>query len=127
MRKFKAINANAHAARRLRPTRSVIKTLDTEAFANNIDFLRNELIPKNSKLCIAFKCDAYGHGIEKLAPIAASANKADYIGIVDNWEAELIRDKLDLHNIKLIRLRPALVDEVLESVDCGWNIEETLG
>ena len=102
---------------------NIIK-IDKDAFANNLQYFKRQLMPHGSKLCIVLKANAYGHGISQLAPVAA-ANNADYIGIVDNWEAQLIREELNIHDIPIIRLRPALVEEIMHGTQ--WGIEETIG
>ena len=87
--------------------------IDTNAFANNLRYFKQQLMPDESKLCVVLKANAYGHGLTQLAPVAAT-NGADYIGIVDNWEAQLIREKLNIIDIPIIRLRPSLIDEMIE-------------
>ncbi|MCJ8281149.1 MAG: alanine racemase, partial [Rivularia sp. ALOHA_DT_140] len=78
-------------------------TVSADKFKNNISHIRNQVQP--SQLCVVMKANAYGHGLEKLAPTAIAAG-ADYIGICTNPEATVIRN-LDLEaakNIKLLRL-----------------------
>ena len=101
-----------------------IVRIDADAFGSNIRHFKRELIPDGSKLCIVLKANAYGHGITELAPVAA-ANNVDYIGIVDNWEAQYIREALKIVHIPIIRLRPALVEEIMHGTQ--WGIEETIG
>ncbi|MEO1186048.1 MAG: alanine racemase, partial [Cyanobacteria bacterium J06636_27] len=69
------------------------------------------------------KANAYGHGLQQLAPTAVAAG-ADYIGICTNPEATIIRN-LGL-DVKLLRLRMALPQELQESID-SLNIEEQIG
>lgn len=90
-------------------------------FKNNISYIRNRVKP--SQLCVVMKANAYGHGLKQLAPTAVAAG-ADYIGICTNPEATIIRD-LSL-NVKLLRLRMALPEELRESID-SLNIEEQIG
>ena len=59
-----------------------------ENFFNNIQYLRRLVAP--SKLCVVMKANAYGHGLEALAPVAVEAG-ADVIGICTNPEAEIVR------------------------------------
>jgi alanine racemase len=59
-----------------------------ENFFNNIQYLRRLVAP--SKLCVVMKANAYGHGLEALAPVAVEAG-ADMLGICTNPEAETIR------------------------------------
>lgn len=69
------------------------------------------------------KANAYGHGLEALAPVAVEAG-ADMLGICSNPEAETIR-QLGLE-IPLLRLRMALEAEMEESVR-ELDIQEQVG
>jgi alanine racemase len=90
-------------------------------FARNIQYLRGLAAP--SKLCVVMKANAYGHGLEALAPVAVEAG-ADMLGICTNPEAETIR-RIGL-KIPLLRLRMALEAEMEESVR-EFDIEEQVG
>jgi alanine racemase len=90
-------------------------------FFGNIQYLRQLAAP--SKLCVVMKANAYGHGLEALAPVAVEAG-ADMIGICTNPEAETIR-RLGL-KIPLLRLRMALEREMEESVR-ELDIQEQVG
>ena len=92
-----------------------------DKFKDNISYIRNKVKP--SQLCVVMKANAYGHGLKQLARTAVAAG-ADYIGICTNPEATIIRD-LGL-NVKLLRLRMALPEELRESID-SLNIEEQIG
>jgi alanine racemase len=92
-----------------------------ENFCKNIQYLRQLVAP--AKLCVVMKANAYGHGLEALAPVAAEAG-ADMLGICTNPEAETIR-RLGL-NIPLLRLRMALEAEMEESVR-ELDIQEQVG
>src|SRR5579863_9694320 len=92
-----------------------------ERFFDNIQYVRTLVAP--SKLCVVMKANAYGHGLEALAPVAVEAG-ADIIGICTNPEAETIR-RLGL-KIPLVRLRMALEAEMEESVS-GLDIQELVG
>src|ERR1700684_4485003 len=81
-----------------------------ENFFNNIRYLRQLVAP--SKLCVVMKANAYGHGLEALAPVAVEAG-AHMLGICTNPEAETIR-RLGL-NVPLLRLRMAREAGVGES------------
>ena len=90
-------------------------------FAENIRYLRRRVQP--AKLCVVMKADAYGHGLEALAPVAAQAG-ADMIGVCTNNEARLVRRQ---HiDIPLLRLRSALPDEYEESAT-SLHLEEQVG
>jgi alanine racemase len=95
--------------------------VSAKTFAENIRHLRQRVAPSN--LCVVMKANAYGHGLKALAASAVSAG-ADYIGICTNPEAATIRD-LGL-DIKLMRLRMALPEELDESCD-RLHVEEQIG
>lgn len=92
-----------------------------EIFSNNIGHLRRLVAP--SKLCVVMKSNAYGHGLQALAPVAVEAG-ADMLGICTNPEAETIR-RLGLR-IPLLRLRMALESEMEESVR-ELDVQEQVG
>lgn len=96
-------------------------TVSRPAFAANIRYLRDRVAP--AQLCVVMKANAYGHGLEALAPTAVAAG-AHYIGICTNPEAATIRH-LGL-DVKLLRLRMALPEELEESID-QLQIEEQVG
>lgn len=90
-------------------------------FFRNIQYLRRLVAP--AKLCVVMKANAYGHGLEALAPVAVEAG-ADMLGICTNPEAETVR-RLGL-KIPLLRLRMALEAEMEESVR-DLDIQEQVG
>jgi len=92
-----------------------------ETFFNNIQYLRRLVAP--AKLCIVMKANAYGHGLEALAPVAVEAG-ADMLGICTNPETETIR-RAGL-KVPLLRLRMALEAEMEESVR-ELDVEEQVG
>src|SRR5271154_3340857 len=92
-----------------------------EKFFKNIQYLRRLVAP--SKLCVVMKANAYGHGLEALAPVAVEAG-ADMLGICTNPEAETIR-RVGL-GIPLLRLRMALEAEMEESVR-ELDVQEQVG
>src|SRR5579871_1603167 len=92
-----------------------------EKFSRNIQYLRRLAAP--AKICVVMKANAYGHGLEALAPVAVEAG-ADMIGICTNPEAETVR-RLGL-KIPLLRLRMALEAEMEESVR-ELDIHEQVG
>ncbi len=92
-----------------------------EKFFRNIQYLRQLVAP--AKLCVVMKANAYGHGLEALAPVAVEAG-ADMLGICTNPEAETIR-RIGLE-VPLLRLRMALEAEMEESVRT-LDIQEQLG
>jgi alanine racemase len=92
-----------------------------QTFLENIQAIRKLVAP--AKLCVVMKANAYGHGLEPLAPVAVEAG-ADCIGICTNPEAEKVR-KLGLR-VPLLRLRMALPQELDQSVS-ELEIEEQVG
>src|SRR5580693_7953466 len=82
-----------------------------QAFRENIQAVKKLVAP--AKLCVVMKANAYGHGLEPLAPVAVEAG-ADCIGICTNPEAEKIRG-LGLR-VPLLRLRMALPKELDQSL-----------
>jgi alanine racemase len=92
-----------------------------QVFFENIQTVRKLVAP--AKLCVVMKANAYGHGLEPLAPIAVRAG-ADYLGICTNPEAEKVRG-LGLQ-IPLLRLRMALPGELDQSLS-ELEIEEQVG
>jgi alanine racemase len=92
-----------------------------ENFFGNIQYLRRLVAP--SKLCVVMKANAYGHGLEALAPVAVEAG-ADMLGICTNPEAETVR-RLGL-KVPLLRLRMALEAEMEESVR-EFDVQEQVG
>jgi alanine racemase len=92
-----------------------------QAFRENIQAVKKLVAP--AKLCVVMKANAYGHGLEPLAPVAVEAG-ADCIGICTNPEAEKVR-RLGLH-VPLLRLRMALPKELDQSLS-ELEIEEQVG
>ncbi len=95
--------------------------IHAQAYHHNIIVIKNRL-PKTAKICAVVKADAYGHGLEALAPEAIQAG-VSYLGITENQEAQVIRD-LGIQ-FPLLRLRPALLEEVREAIPL--QIEEIAG
>lgn len=95
--------------------------INLRAYEQNLRKIVSRLAP-GCQLCAVLKADAYGHGLELLAPVAAAAG-VDAIAIVDNWEAETIR-RLGI-SCAVIRLRPALEEEAEEAAP--WGVEEIVG
>lgn len=96
-------------------------TINLRAYKNNVRVFRN-LLPARTRLCAVVKADAYGHGLEAIAPAAIEAG-ADVLGFVDNWEAECIR-ALGIE-APILRLRPCLGDEADEAI--AWDVHEIVG
>src|SRR5580693_1151418 len=103
------------------PQHHVEVRVSRPAFFANIQTVRKLAGP--ARVCVVMKANAYGHGLEALAPVAVEAG-ADYIGICTNPEAETIR-RLGL-KVPLLRLRMALEAEMDESVR-ELDMEEQVG
>jgi alanine racemase len=103
------------------PQHHVEVRVSRQAFLENIRAVRALVAP--AKVCVVMKANAYGHGLEPLAPIAVEAG-ADCIGICTNPEAEKIRG-LGLR-VPLLRLRMALPKELDQSLS-ELDIEEQVG
>lgn len=95
--------------------------IDRRAYEHNLKILAAGVTP-GCRICAVLKADAYGHGLDLLAPAAAAAG-VDVIGVTDNWEAELVR-RLNLP-LPLLRLRPATAEEAAEAR--AWDVEEVIG
>ncbi|MBD3267899.1 alanine racemase [bacterium] len=95
--------------------------VDLRAYETNLKILSSTLSPP-TRFCAVVKADAYGHGLERVAPIAAKA-EVDYLAITENWEAECVRD-LGI-STPLLRLRPATNDEIITAFE--WGVEEIVG
>ncbi|MGC9326041.1 MAG: alanine racemase [Candidatus Hinthialibacter sp.] len=95
--------------------------INLRAYAKNLQKVASLLSPA-CRLCVVLKADAYGHGLDLLAPAAYAAG-VDAIAIADNAEAEIVR-KLGIP-CTLIRLRPSFPEEVEESLQ--WGVEEIAG
>ena len=92
--------------------------INLRAYESNLRILFSKLASP-CKFCAVVKANAYGHGLEYIAPVAVK-NGVHYLAIAENWEAQTIRD-LGI-TVPLIRLRPATVDEVEPALE--WGVEE---
>lgn len=95
--------------------------INLRAYRGNLAAVRSRL-GERARLCAVVKADAYGHGLDRIAPAAIEAG-ADCLGIVDNWEAACIRQSGIERPV--MRLRPALEDEAREAAP--WKVEELVG
>ena len=95
--------------------------VNLRAYESNIRYLTSRL-GAQATLCAVVKADAYGHGLDQIAPAAVHAG-VGCLGIVDNWEAKRIRE-LEIQ-LPILRLRPALFDEAEEAA--SWGVEELAG
>jgi alanine racemase len=95
--------------------------IDVAAIAHNLDVVRAGL-GGTARLCGVVKADAYGHGITAVLPVV-TAGGVDAVGVTSNEEAAAARE-LGFPG-RILRLRPALRDEILEGV--AFGIEEWVG
>lgn len=95
--------------------------VDTEAIDHNIRTVRAEL-GDSVEFCAVVKADAYGHGINLVAPLLF-ANRVSTIGVTSNEEAGLIRS-LGFTG-RLLRLRAGVRAEIEDGLQFG--IEEWVG
>lgn len=95
--------------------------IDEQAYANNVQVLRRLLSPQ-TRLLLAVKGNAYGHGLVPLSRVAVQSG-ADILGIVENAEIEALRNAG--LTCPLMRLRVATNEETAEAAP--YNVEETVG
>ena len=81
----------------------------------NISQIKKKL--KNKKLCLVLKSNCYGCGYHNILPLII--DKIDYIAILENEEAEIIRNYSKFINI--LRLRPASEKEIKEGIKYQIN------
>jgi alanine racemase len=95
--------------------------VDTGAIAHNLQVVRAHL-GERVALCAVLKGDAYGHGIDLVAP-AIVASGVGIAGITANDEAQVLR--ASGFTGRILRLRCGLAEEVADGMDHG--IEEWVG
>lgn len=101
-------------------TDTSVLTIDLAAYQRNLRALRRKA--GRARLCAVVKANAYGHGLVPCAWAAIQAG-VEYLGIVDNDEIKTLRESGI--STPLLRLRPALIDEVREAA--GLQVEELVG
>ncbi|MHC4396465.1 MAG: alanine racemase [Planctomycetota bacterium] len=67
----------------------LVAQIDLAAITHNCKILRH-LTPKNSLMCVAVKCNAYGHGVDIILPALKSAN-IDMLAVAAIPEAQQLR------------------------------------
>jgi alanine racemase len=95
--------------------------IDRSAIAHNVRTIRAALGPL-VVFCAVVKADAYGHGIDIVAPLLA-ASRVDMIGVASNEDAGAVR--ASGFTGRLMRVRAAGRDEVDDGIRFG--IEEWIG
>jgi alanine racemase len=63
--------------------------IDTAAIGRNLEAFRSIVTPGTAVMCVV-KANAYGHGLEVVAPVAAT--HADWLGVNNLEEALIVRD-----------------------------------
>ncbi|MFH8252042.1 alanine racemase [Microbacterium sp. B2969] len=95
--------------------------VDTRAIAHNLDVVRAHLAD-GVELCAVLKADAYGHGVDLVAPVVIGAGVRT-IGVTSNGEARMLRGAG--FDGRILRLRPALAEEITDGA--SHAIEEWVG
>ena len=95
--------------------------IDTAALAHNVSTIRAELGDAVG-FCAVVKADAYGHGVDIVVPVLKAAG-VKVIGVASNAEADRVR-RCGFRG-RLMRVRPATVEEISDGVALG--IEEWIG
>ncbi len=95
--------------------------IDRRAIAHNVRTIRAAL-GSQVGFCAVVKADAYGHGIDIVAPLLASS-QVEMIGVASNEDAAAVRTSG--FTGRLMRVRPAGRDEVDDGI--RFDIEEWIG
>lgn len=95
--------------------------IDRTAVSHNIRTIRAEL-GEHVEFCAVVKADAYGHGIDIVAPLLA-ARGVGSIGFASNHDAEAVR--ATGFTGRLMRVRPATGEEIADGI--RLDIEEWVG
>ncbi len=94
-------------------------TIDLRELERNARVLRG-VISRDAKVCAVVKNNAFGHGVAEVS--RAVGRHVDMFGVVDNWEAQEIRDAGVNHPI--LRVRCASPDEVASAPP---GVQEPIG
>ena len=94
--------------------------IDFSAIRHNIGECRRLLAPR-TRLCLLFKCDAYGHGHAELAQYLRD-DPPDAAAFETNDEARTLRQVFP--SLPLLRLYAATRADTLEAT--AWDVEETI-
>jgi alanine racemase len=106
--------------------------IDLDALAGNISAILKRL-PKGCRYCAVIKADAYGHGIDRVAPVLAEAG-VDYAAVATNDEAFMLRDAGFTGQLMRVRgatlmearaARPTQIEEVLTDPAFAAGIADT--
>src|SRR5271155_2805482 len=103
------------------PQHHVEVRVSRQTYSDNIRSLRASVAP--SQICVVMKANAYGHGLEPLAPVAVGAG-AEHLGICTNPGAQTVRrPPLPVKLLRLRRAPPAELDQSVAELD----LEEQIG
>lgn len=105
------------------PYRPVWIGVNEDALRHNAQTLRQQSPQK--KLCAVLKCDAYGHGVELVAPVLAPY--VDGFAITENTEAEKLRKTPITAALSIQRVRIADSIEIAQALELNLGIEELVG
>ncbi|KAJ3037072.1 hypothetical protein HDV00_002076 [Rhizophlyctis rosea] len=106
------------------------------AIAHNISHIASLLAPSTT-LCIVLKADAYGLGLDAIAPVVITHKDVGAIGICDDWEVGMIGELIKRlwsggatpggkgQPPRLIRLRPTTVTSQI--LGHAYGVEEVIG
>ena len=94
-------------------------TVDLRELERNARVLRG-VISRDAKVCAVVKNNAFGHGVGEVS--RAVGKHVDMFGVVDNWEAQAIRDAGVNHPI--LRVRCASPGEVASAPP---GVQEPIG
>ncbi|WP_374427021.1 alanine racemase [Paracoccus sp. (in: a-proteobacteria)] len=111
-------NQAALAYQRRDGGRPVLVGIDREALALNAGIIRDRLGTRG--LCAVLKGDAYGHGVDLVAPCLV--DQCTHMAAVDNRELGVLRKLVP--DTPLIRLRVGADDEIDQAACAGWRIRE---
>jgi len=95
--------------------------VDTQTFESNVRELQRH-VGDLSKVCVVFKADAFGHGIDVLMPSILRL-RVSSLGVTSTEEARVVR----AHGFRgrILRLRIATADELEDGL--RYRIEEMIG
>lgn len=117
----KAFNDAANKADELGPIRPMYIGIDQLALENNACKIRDRIGRRG--LCAVLKGDAYGHGVDLVAPKLAEFCSS--MAVVDNTEACMVREVDPF--IQLIRLRIGSSSEIEQALKADWAVREMAG
>lgn len=97
--------------------------VDQQSLRHNVQTLSDKA--EGRALCAILKGDAEGHGIEHVAPTIEP--HVHSFGVVDNWEAQALRQVITDPNKPIMRVKLATDMEMADAVANGLKIGESAG